>query len=155
MFCDVHALAARLRSQSGNTMLLMPVAVLVLLLLAAIAVDAAVLFLGQRRIADLAASVSHDAVSYVDLETFYQHGEVRLDRDQGVAREAVLSSQLPHDDALVSPSCGLTTGQRDGEPFAEADCSAQVRLIFAPALPGADRIRQVTASDTAVGLQDG
>jgi hypothetical protein len=45
--------------------------VLVLFLLAGIAVDAAVQFLGQRRVADLAASVAQDAVASVDVESFY------------------------------------------------------------------------------------
>jgi hypothetical protein len=152
--CELHDLRARLRCQQGNTLLLMPAAVLVMMLLAAITVDAAVLFLGQRRVADLAASVARDAVAYVDQEAFYA-GEVRLEESAGRSRATLLASQLPHDDALLSPSCELVTGQRAEGPVAEAVCTARVRFIFTPAVPGAERMSEVRASDTAVGLQGG
>lgn len=144
----------RLRSASGNTLLLMPVAVLVLLLLAAIAVDAAVLFLGQRRLADLAASVARDAVAAVDRDHYYE-GELVLDERLAGDRGATLTGALPRDDALLDPSCTVTTGRRGDGPTASVDCTARVRFVFAPAVPGARRLSDVAASETAVGLSDG
>lgn len=151
MFSD---LLGPLRSQQGNTLLLMPVGVLVLLILAAIAVDAAVLFLGQRRVADLAASVAQDAVAAVDEASFYE-GELALDPGRARRREATLTSSLPRDDALLDPSCAVTTGNRGDGPTASASCTARVRFVFAPAVPGARRLSEVVANETAVGLSDG
>jgi uncharacterized membrane protein len=145
-------LRARLRSQQGNTLLLMPAAVLVLFVLAAVAVDAAVLFLGQRRVADLAASVAQDAVAAVDEARFYA-GDLALDEGLGRQRGTTLMATLPQDDALLDPSCEVTTGQTEEGPSATANCSARVRFVFAPAVPGAERIRAVSAHETAVGRQ--
>lgn len=140
-------------------MLLMPVAVLVLLILAAIAVDAAVLFLGQRRVADLAASVAQDAVAYVAPASFYA-GDLALDRPDGEVfrpgqRADALTARLPQDDALLGPDCTVTTDQGAEGPVATARCTAQVRFIFAPAVPGSQRMSRVEASETAVGLSGG
>ncbi len=146
-------LRARLRSQQGNTLLLMPAAVLVLLILAAIAVDAAVLFLGQRRIADLAASVAQDAVAAVDEASFYD-GELVLVEGDAAQRGRTLAANLPQDDALIGPSCTVTTGRdADLDPTASVRCTAQVRFIFAPAIPGSQRISEVVATETAAGRQ--
>lgn len=145
-------LLAGLRGQQGNTLLLMPVGVLVLLLLAAIAVDAAVLFLGQRRVADLAASVAQDAIAAVDETGFYE-GELRLDADRAARRRATLTARRSRDDALLDPACTLTTARRGDAPVAEARCTARVRFVFAPAVPGARRMSRVMATETAVGLQ--
>jgi Flp pilus assembly protein TadG len=147
-------LLARLRSQHGNTMLLMPAAVLVLFVLAAIAVDAAVLFLGQRRLADLAASVAQDAVAAVDEASFYDEDrDLALDVGDARAREATLTSALPRDDALLDPSCGVEAGQGESGPVATVSCTARVRFVFTPVVPGTDRLRQVSAHETAVGRQ--
>lgn len=150
-------LRAWLSREHGNAMILMPVAILVLVLLAAITVDAAVLFLGQRRVADLAASVAQDAVAFVDEEGFYA-GDLALEGPGGRPgqRADVLASQLPQDDALRSPSCEVDTSHRDdGSPLAEVRCTAHVRFVFAPAVPGAARLSEVRAQETAVGLQGG
>jgi Tfp pilus assembly protein PilX len=146
-------LKRRLRSQQGNTLLLMPAGLLVLLILAAIAVDAAVLFLGQRRISDLAASVAQDAVAAVDEARFYD-GELVLVQGDADQRGQTLAANLPQDDALIDPSCRVETGvDDDGDPLASVRCDAQVRFIFAPAIPGSQRISEVTATETAAGRQ--
>jgi uncharacterized membrane protein len=146
-------LRARLRSQQGNTLLLMPTAILVLMVLAAIAVDSAMLFLGQRRVADLAASVAQDAVAAVDEARFYQ-GDLVLVEGDATRRGETLAANLPHDDALLEPSCLVTTGQDDNlDPIASVRCTANVRFIFAPVIPGADRISEVAATETAAGRQ--
>jgi Flp pilus assembly protein TadG len=146
-------LRRRLRSQHGNTLLLMPAGILVLMILAAIAVDAAVLFLGQRRVADLAASVAQDAVAAVDEARFYS-GELVLVQGDAYQRGQTLAANLPQDDALMDPSCSVETDLDDaGDPIAIVRCDAQVRFIFAPAIPGSDRIGEVSATETAAGRQ--
>jgi Flp pilus assembly protein TadG len=136
--------------ESGSALLLMPAGVLVLFFLAGIAVDAAVQFLGQRRVADLAASVAQDAVASVDVESFYaEDQDLRIDPGAASARGQTLISNLPSDDSFLNPSCEVAvTGVT-----ASVDCTAQVRLIFSGILPGADVIRDVRATETAEGQQ--
>ena len=146
-------LRARLRCQQGNTLLLMPAAILVLMVLAAIAVDSAMLFLGQRRVADLAASVAQDAVAAIDEARFYE-GELTLVEGDANQRGQTLAANLPQDDALIEPSCTVTTDvDADLDPIASVRCTARVRFLFAPALPGAERISEVAATETAAGRQ--
>lgn len=57
----------------------MPAAVLVFLVLGALAVDAAAVFLAQRYLANAASAAANDAASQaVDLDRFYADGSVRL-----------------------------------------------------------------------------
>ncbi|MEX0835049.1 MAG: hypothetical protein WD010_03090, partial [Nitriliruptor sp.] len=49
---------ARWRDEGGNTLLLMPVGVLILLVLGAIAVDFAIVFTAQRELANLTAGLA-------------------------------------------------------------------------------------------------
>jgi hypothetical protein len=139
--------------ESGSALLLMPAAVLVLFLLAGVAVDAAVQFLGQRRVADLAASVAQDAVASVDVASFYEGAgdvaDLQIDPGAAGARGGQLIDTLPSDDAFIDPRCVVTV---DGIA-ATARCEAQVRLIFTGILPGADVIRSVSAVETAEGRQ--
>lgn len=135
--------------EAGNTLLLMPAAVLVLLMLAGVAVDAAVVFLGQRRVADLAASVAQDGVASVDLDQFYEHGELVVREPGAAARRDALLTTLPSDDAFRNPSCAVSV---DGVRVTAA-CQAEVRVIFAGVLPGMPVIRQVEAVETAEGQQ--
>lgn len=140
---------ARPRCQRGNTLLLMPAAVLVLFVLAAVAVDAAVLFLGQRRVADLAASVAQDAVAAIDRGSFYED-DLHVDEADARTREAALRDELPTDDGFDDPRCELTAvGVR-----VEVTCTATVRLIFAPAIPGSRHSRTVEATETAEGRHE-
>jgi hypothetical protein len=139
--------------EAGSALLLMPAAVLVLFMLAGVAVDAAVQFLGQRRVADLAASVAQDAVASVDVGSFYEGAAdvSDLDIDQGAAtaRGQRLIDTLPGDDAFIDPRCVVTV---EGV-VATATCEAQVRLIFSGIVPGVGVIRDVSAVETAEGQQ--
>jgi Flp pilus assembly protein TadG len=141
-------LRRRLREEHGSTLLLMPAAVLVLFLLAAITVDAAVLFLGQRRLADMAASVAQDAIAAVDEGSFYAD-ELRLSGRDARARELTLRETLPRDDAFLDPAC--TVAVSPTEVRADVACVARVRFVFAPGVPGAARLAEVRVSESAVG----
>jgi Flp pilus assembly protein TadG len=136
--------------ESGSTLLLMPAAVLVLFLLAGIAVDAAVQFLGQRRVADLAASVAQDAVASVDVDSFYDEDrDLVIDPGGADQRRQQLQATLPSDSAFLAPRCDVEiTGL-----VATARCQAQVRLIFSGIVPGVATVRDVAAVETAEGQQ--
>jgi len=129
---------------------LVPAAVLIVLGLGAMAMDSATLFLGQRRLSDLAAAVANDAVAGIHEGDFYDpNQDLRLDQSRGEARRDVLVISQPNDRAFESVSCSVTTSGN----AATAQCTATVRPIFAPVWPGMEATTVVTATETAVGRE--
>ena len=85
----------RERREAGSTLLLVPSAVLVLFLLAALAVDGAASFLAQRELADACAGAANDAATLaLDPGDLYGGDgpsvrDVDLDRALAIARSRV------------------------------------------------------------------
>lgn len=116
----------------------MPAAVLIFLVLGALAVDAAAVFLAQRQLANAAVAAANDAVAAaVDADAFYGAGRVRLlpGEAQRIADETVVRLGL---DRLreVRPVASVRGGA------VEVTITARVDHIFSGAVPG--------GSDTAV-----
>jgi hypothetical protein len=134
--------------EAGSTLLLFPAAILVLLALGGIAVDSATLFLSQRRMADLAAAVAHDAIAGLEEASFYGEGVVRVDPRRASLRRDQLIAHLEQDWSLSDVSCTLSvSGDR-----ATADCAATVRPIMAALWWGdGTRTRRVSAVETSRG----
>jgi hypothetical protein len=131
--------------EDGNTLILMPVAVLILLLLGATALDGAIVLLADRELNDVASGLANDAASLVDEEAFYRDGTVRI--SQGRV-DALVAQMVPllQDDPLeftcasrVAPSGDRVT----------VTCSGATALVFLPALPAAGTLGDVEASATA------
>lgn len=147
-----RSLLQRAREQQGNTLVLFPVAVLILFGLGAIALDSATMFLAQRRLSDLAASVSHDSIAGLDRDAFYD-GEVRVDQGRASSREVQLRPETHQQDrAFENVSCAVTTGVTSGMPSATADCTATVRPILA-SFWGLNPTRTIDATETSVGVE--
>jgi hypothetical protein len=71
---------SRRRREEGSTLMLVPAGFLVLMLLAALSVDSAVAYLGQRQLDDaLTAAVNDAATAGLSNRGFYQQGSVTLD----------------------------------------------------------------------------
>lgn len=73
-------------------LMLLPAAVLVMLVLAAIAVDSAIAYLGQRELANAAVAAANDAATLALSEaSFYRDGEVATDAErlEALAEERV------------------------------------------------------------------
>ena len=88
--------------QRGSVLMLMPAAVLIVLLLGAIAVDSAIVFLKQRQAYNVAFDAANDAAGAgFDLETARTSGDIVYDPVQveALAREAVAASGI--DDLTV------------------------------------------------------
>ncbi len=97
----------------GSVLMLMPAAVLIVLLLGAIAVDSAIVFLEQRRAYNVAFDAANDAAGAgFDLDVARRTGQSTYDpaRVEAVARDAidaagmdglVLVSAIPDGDAVV------------------------------------------------------
>ena len=74
---------ARARGTRGSVLMLMPVAVLIVLLLGAIAVDSAIVYLGQRQAHNVAFDAANDAAGAgFDLEAARTSGEIVYDPDR-------------------------------------------------------------------------
>ena len=138
-----------MQGEVGNTLVLFPVAVLIVFGLGALAIDSATVFLAQRRLADLSAAIANDAVAGIDIASFYAaDGTVELAGDRGSARAAQLVSGQSQDRAFEAVACTVdAVGNR-----ATAVCTGQVRPILATFLPTGGN-RQLTATETAIGVQ--
>lgn len=141
------ASGAQAASERGSAMMLMPAAVLVMVVLGALAVDSAIVFLGEREVANAAAAAANDvAGAAIDLDEFYASGAVVLSpqRARQVA-DASVGAGAPDFlgdldvDVDVSPS-GDTV---------QVTVTASVRYIFAPALPGSSGTAEVQATAIA------
>jgi hypothetical protein len=134
-----------LRAEDGNTLLLMPVGVLIMLLLGAIAVDFAIIYMAQREVANLAAGLANDAAGAVDEEAFFTEGVYRIDRTRGnrVGWQVVVSRP---DDTVVVGCPSVTLEAAD---IVRVSCVGTVPLIFAPAVPGLASPYTVRSTSTA------
>lgn len=119
----------------------MPAAVLIFLVLGALAVDSAAVFLAQRQLANAAVAAANDAVAAVDVDVYYGEGSFRLEpvRVQRVAQESVERSGLDHLDGVVA----VATVEGN---MVEVTITAQVEHIFSGAVPGGRATADVAAT---------
>ena len=136
----------------GSVLLLVPAGVLVVIVLASIAVDFGIAFLGEREVASLAAAAANDAATAaVDEEHLRETGEFRLDPDvvDDVVAATLASSSSEVD--LEPPQVEVTIV--DGEPAVRVRLTGTVDYVFAPALPGGPERVEVSASAIAVATE--
>ena len=134
------------RDEAGSTLVLMPIAVLILLGLAAMAVDAAVVHLGQLRLSDLAAGLARDAVAAIDEQAFYEQGRIEVVGERVLTRRDARLAALAQDPGFTEVRCDEITVVGDQ---ATVGCTATVRPIFGVVLPGGRAPTQVRAVETA------
>jgi hypothetical protein len=131
--------------------MLMPAAVLIVIVLGSIAVDFAIVFLGEREAASLAAAAANDAATAVAEEHFRESGAFRLDEDRARrAAEATLDASSSVIDDLDLVIDVITVA---GEPAVTVTVSGTVAYVFAPALPGGPDRARVEATATAVARE--
>jgi hypothetical protein len=137
-------------------LLLFPAAILVVMVLAAIAVDVSIAFLGQREVANATAAAANDAAGAgVSNQAFYRLGEVQLDGGTvhrlAVERvQAMLDPSRFHDlrvDVVVAP------GGAGCPPTVRVRATARVDYIFARAVPGGPDEAHVAATSVASARQ--
>jgi hypothetical protein len=137
--------------ERGSVLMLMPAAVLVLLVLAALAVDSAVVFLAQRQAGDAAAAAANDAAgAALSDAAFYRAGDVVLDPQRAAAVVAAAITARGSGLDLVGPPSVEIAGRQ-----VCVTVRAQVRYLFAPAIPGVPRATTVTARATATAVAGG
>lgn len=135
----------RWRQEDGNTLLLMPVGVLILLVLGAIAVDFAIVYTAQRELANLTAGLANDAAGAVDEGAFFATGEYRIDGAR--ARQVVEFVVATRPDDALDVACPTVALEASDE--VRVACVGTIELIFADALPGGISPYTVRASSTA------
>lgn len=129
---------------TGNTIVLFPAALLVLLAMVTITVDAAVVHLGQRRLSDMAGAMANDAVAALDIDQYYASGEVRFDADRAARRLSYIDEGFAEDRDLHDVRCAITlVGER-----VTVSCEGRVRPVFARLWENVSNRVTVTASET-------
>lgn len=135
--------------------MLMPAGVLVLIVLGAIMVDFAVVFLGEREVANAAAGAANDAaVAAISEEHFQKEGEICIDWDRAlqVAHESYAARSADFLARLAAPQVDL--GYHGDEPSVTVSAEADIDMIFSSALPGVATRRTVSAVAVAAVAQD-
>jgi hypothetical protein len=112
-------------AEEGSTLALVPAAILVLLLLAAIAVDSAAAYLGQRRVADLAAGLANDAIAGLREDAFYETGEVVVSPARASQRQRDVLALVAEDPAFRDVRCAVDADGRQ----ATVRCEARVEPV--------------------------
>lgn len=139
--------------ERGSVLLLFPVGVLIVLVLAAVAVDSSIAFLGERELAAAVAAAANDAATEALSDSaFYRRGTVELDRSE-VARVVEARVRSSVDEGryqaldvqawVIAPAgsgCGWSL---------RVEATAMVRYLFASALPGGPDQARVDAGATS------
>ena len=138
--------------------MLFPAAVLIMVALAAMAVDSSIAFLAQRELANATAAAANDAATLaVSDSAFYERNRIELSAAavESVAVDRVLSlvDQARHHGLAVEaeaqppagPGCGWTV---------RVSASSQVDELFARTIPGGTGRVDVRATSSAVPGQD-
>lgn len=126
--------------------MLVPAGILVLLCLAAIAVDAAVVLAAQRDLGHRTAAVAGDLANIaVDDDALYRDGEVQLRPDVASSHVRLAFPADRPPSGYVSWTAAVRTDGRRVTVTAEAE----VRHLFAAAIPGVATSTTVRASTTA------
>ena len=144
--------------ERGSVLLLFPVGVLIVVVLAAVAVDSSIAFLGERELSGAVTAAANDAADALSDPAFYRSGSVQPDPGEAeqVAEDRVRSSldasryhHLSVQARVLSPpggGCSWTI---------EVTASATVRYLFAPALPGGPDEAHVDARAASRPVQEG
>lgn len=129
--------------------MLMPAAVMIVILLGAIAVDAAIAFLGEREALSLATAAANDAATAaLDQGRFRGSGEFALDHDR--ARRVVEATLAASSSELDEVTVDLSFPVVDGTEGVRVVVRGTVDYLFADAIPGAPDGLAVEAAATAV-----
>lgn len=140
-----------MRSDRGSVLLLFPAAFVIVLVLGAIAIDSAAVFLHQRELMAAAGAAANDAATLaVDRDRLRDEGERWLDParvDEVVATSLARRGLL--DDLLEPPIVAITGHER-----VEITLVAHAAYVIAPALPGGFDGRTVRATVGADALVD-
>ena len=134
-------------SERGSALALVPAALLVLVVLAALAVDSATEYLARRELAAAADAAANDAVTFgLDEATFRETGEFVLDAER--ADEAVRRALAARASDIVTRA-EVDVHADVGAGTVTVTLRSRAHLVFSPAVPGAPNDVAVVARATA------
>lgn len=131
----------------GSALILMPACLLVLLVLASIAVDMALVHLRQRQALDVAASAANDAVTAGADHAALRSGRYSVSpaaARQVVARTVAASQLAPH---VVGSPTVVVDGDR-----VEVTLTLEADYLFTGVMPGTPDATTVTATASATAV---
>jgi len=142
----------RLRPRSGpnrgSVLALVPAGFLVLVILAALAVDGAVTYLGQEQLHDALSAAANDAVTAaLDNGAFYRSGLITVDPDQ--AGHAVCVALLAQNAPALH---GLEVWMAVNGASLQLRGKAEIDTVFGRVIPGFDH-HSVEAAAAAVATE--
>ena len=141
-----------LTSERGNALFLVPAGILILVMLAAIAVDFSHLHLERRELLAATSAAANDAVTAIDQDLLRSGVDARFELD--VARvEAVAAASLAARGFTVAPTVSLSASAA-GNPVVTVQVSRTVDYIFVKAVPGGSRGFTVTAEASAEAARE-
>ena len=136
----------RVRGECASALMLVPAGVLVLLVLAAIAIDSAAILLAQRELANQTAAVANDITTLaIDDDELYGAGRVTIDADRAAHLVERAFTEPPQGARSVEAAIEVSP---DGRTIS-IETRAEVPWFFARVLPNADDVAVVEALSTA------
>lgn len=140
-------LVLRAQDERGSALMLMPACVVVVLVLASIAVDMALVHLRQRQAFDVAASAANDAVAAGVDPTLVRQGSYTLDpiRVRRLVERTVAASDIAG--SLASPPEVVVLTDT-----VEVALSVDADYLFSGVVPGAADGTVVTATASATAV---
>jgi hypothetical protein len=136
------------RDERGSTLILMPAAFLIVLVMASIAIDMSLVLLRQRQAADLAAAAANDATTAGAADP-RGLGANRFAVSAGRAQAVV--DRIVAADELAPLVVGRPVVVADGDQV-EVSLDVRAELIFAGVIPGAPDEMVVHARATSRGV---
>ena len=139
------------RRGRGSVLMLVPAAVLVLVMLGAIAVDFAAVFLAQRQLTDTLSAASNDAAgAALSDAAFYGSGRLAVDpAHAGSIVCTAIAAQLDARLHLVSVDLAVEARR------VHVRATATVTHVIARAIPGVAHQATVRAESSAIALRAG
>lgn len=139
---------ARGRGERGSAVLLVPAGLLIVVLLAAVAVDVSRLYLARRELVDIAASAASDiAAAAIEPGPYLASGELHWSQARAeAALEDALARRGLADDVRASVALAGRSPSTQVEVVLEVD----VRWLFARGLPGGGGTTAVRGGGWAV-----
>lgn len=137
--------------EDGNVLILVPTAVLVMLALGAMALDAAHTFLVARQLGELASDVATEGAAAIDVGAFYGgDGAIVLEPGAVARRRDVLVGRAERSGAFVSVACPevAVVGTE-----VRAGCVARARPPLLASWRGAGAERELVAHARARGVR--
>ncbi len=135
----------------GTVLMLMPAAVLIIIVLGAFAVDATLVFLGEREVSNLASGLANDiAAAALDDPAFYRQGTLRLNPTHAhrITNLSLTTYTPQYLETIRVDSLTINEAQ------ATITLSATVPYLFSSALPAAPTETTVSATSTATARQE-